>query len=55
MILQTLKMAIDLDKKTITLIGIYHPPYSGCNLTTNNMFEDNLTEWLAESLVNDKI
>ena len=36
------------------MIGIYHPPYSGCNLITNNMFTDDLTEWLAESLVNDK-
>ena len=36
------------------MIGIYHPPYSGHNLTTNYMFLDDLTEWLAESLVNDK-
>ena len=36
------------------MIGIYHPLYSGYNLTTNNMFLDDLTEWLAESLVNDK-
>ena len=35
------------------MIGIYHPPYSGCNLITNNMFIDDLTGWLAESLVND--
>ena len=36
------------------MIGIYHPPYSGHNLTINNMFPDDLTEWLAESLVNDE-
>ena len=36
------------------MIGIYHPPYSGHNLITNNMFVDDLTEWLGESLVNDK-
>ena len=36
------------------MIGIYHPPYSGCNLTTNNMFTDDPTEWLAESLVKNK-
>ena len=36
------------------MIGIYHPPYSGHNLITNNMFIDDLTEWLAESSVNDK-
>ena len=36
------------------MIGIYHPPYSGCNLTINNMFLNDLTEGLAESLVNDK-
>ena len=34
--------------------GIYHPSYSGCNLTTNNMSIGKFTEWLAESLVNDK-
>ena len=33
---------------------MYHPPYSGCNITSNNMFIDDLTEWIAESLVNDK-
>ena len=36
------------------MISIYHPPYSGCNLIANNMFIDDLTEWLAESLENDK-
>ena len=36
------------------MIWIYHPPYSGYNLTANSMFLDDLTEWLAESLVNDK-
>ena len=36
------------------MIGIYHPPYSGHHLTTNNMFIGDLIEWLAESLVNDK-
>ena len=48
------KWQINLDKKTIKMIGIYHPPYSGCNLTINNMFTDDLTEWLVESLLNDK-
>ena len=36
------------------MIGIYHPPYSGCSPTTNNMFIDDLTVWLVESLVNYK-
>ena len=36
------------------MIGIYHSPYTGHTPKTNNMFIDNLTEWLAESLVNNK-
>ena len=48
------KWQIDLDEKTIMVIGIYHPPSSGHNLIGNNMFIDDLTKWLAESLVNDK-
>ena len=36
------------------VIGIYHPPYCGCILITNNRFIDDLIEWLTESLANDK-
>ena len=47
-------MQVDLCKKAIMMIGMYHPPYSGHNLITTNMFIDDLMEWLEESLVNDK-
>ena len=35
-------------------IGICHSLYSGHNLITNNMFIDDLIEWLTESLANNK-
>ena len=36
------------------ITGIYHSPYFGCNLITNKLSIDDLTEWLAVLLVNDK-
>ena len=54
MIFEFGKWQVNLGEKPIMMIGIYHPPYSGCNLITNNMFIDDITEWLVESLVNNK-
>ena len=35
---------------SITIIAVYHPPYSEKNLITNAMFIDDITEFLAETL-----
>ena len=33
---------------TISIIDIYHPPYSTINQCTNAMFLDEFTEWLPD-------
>ena len=39
---------------TITIICVYHPPYSNVNQCTNTMFLDKFTEWLPDQLTKYK-
>ena len=39
---------------TITIIGVYHPPYSNVNWCTNTMFLVEFTEWLPDQLAKYK-
>ena len=39
---------------TISIIGVYHPPYSTVNQCTNAMFLDEFTEWLPDQLAKYK-
>ena len=48
---QAAKFRIQIDKCNITLLSIYHPPYSAVNLVTDRMFINNFTEWICNQLV----
>ena len=39
---------------TISIIGVYHPPYSTVHQCTNAMFLDEFTEWLLDPLAKYK-
>ena len=39
---------------SFTMIGIYHPPYSATNKTTNTMFLDEFIPWCANNVITDK-
>ena len=41
---------IKAKQATITLHGIYHPPYSLINKNTNTMFIDEFTDFATETL-----
>ena len=41
-------------KTTITVIVIYHPPYTAKTSSTNAMFLDDFTNWLSERLIDYK-
>ena len=38
---------------TLTVLGIYHPPYSDQSQTTNHDFLDEFTDWIAEYIMNN--
>ena len=37
---------------TLTVLGIYHPPYCDQSQTTNHDFVDEFTDWIAEYIMN---
>ena len=39
---------VSIEKNTLNLLGIYHPPYSTSQKITNSMFLDKLTDHLTE-------
>ena len=48
---QATKFKIQIDNCNVTLISIYHPPYSKANPVTDGMFIDDFTEWICDQLV----
>ena len=48
---QAAKFKIQVDKCNITLLSIYHPPYSAANPVTESMFIDDFTKWICDQLV----
>ena len=48
---QAAKFRIQIDNCNVTLLSIYHPPYSTANPVTDRMFIDNFTEWICNQLV----
>ena len=45
---------VNAKKTTITVIAIYHPPYTAKNPSTDAMFLDDFTNWLSERLIDYK-
>ena len=43
---QAAQFKIQVNKCNITLLSIYHPPYSAVNPVTEKMFINNFTEWI---------
>ena len=43
---------ISTKHNTMTVVVIYHPPYSTQHPITNAIFLDEITEWLADVLTN---
>ena len=48
---QAAKFKILVNKYNITLLSIYHPPYSAVNPVTEKMLIDNFIEWICDQLV----
>ena len=48
---QAAKFKIQVNKCNITLLSIYHPPYSAVNPVTEKMFINDFTEWICDQLV----
>ena len=48
---QAAKFKIRIDNCNITLLSIYHPPYSTANPVTEGMFIDDFTKWICDQLV----
>ena len=48
---QATKFRIQIDNCNVTLLSIYHPPYSTTNPVTNRMFIDDIIEWICDQLV----
>ena len=44
------KFKIQVNKCNITLLSIYHPPYSTVNPVTKKMFISDFTEWICDQL-----
>ena len=38
---------------TLTVLAIYHPPYSDQSQITDHEFLDEFTDWIAEYIMND--
>ena len=51
---QFCKWQVQIQHTTITLVSIYHPPYNNMTKVTNAEFPDEYTNWIAETLANDK-
>ena len=47
------KWRIGLKHTTLTILAIYHPPYSDQSQATNCDFLDEFTDWVAEYIMND--
>ena len=50
---QFAKWRIVLKHTTITILAIYHPPYSNQTKATNHDFLDEFTNWVAEYIMNN--
>ena len=50
---QFAKWRIVLKHTTLTILAIYHPPYSNQSKATNQDFLDEFTDWVAEYIMND--
>ena len=48
---QATKFMVQLNKCNITLLSIYHPPYSAVNSVTEKSFIDDFTEWICDQLI----
>ena len=48
---QAAKFKIQIDNCNITLLSVYHLPYSAVNPVTDRMFIDDFTEWICDQLV----
>ena len=47
---QAAKFKIQIDNCNITLLSVYHPPYSAANPVTDRMFIDDFTKWMCDQL-----
>ena len=50
---QYAKWRIALKHTTLTILAIYHPPYSNQSKATNQDFLDEFTDWVTEYIMND--
>ena len=48
---QAAKFRIQIDNCNVTLLSIYHPPYSTANPVTDGMFIDDFTKCISDQLV----
>ena len=48
---QAAKFRTQIDNCNVTLLSIYHPPYSTVNPVTDRMFIDDFTKWICDQLV----
>ena len=48
---QAAKFMVQVDRCNITLLAIYHPPYSTVNPVTEKMFIDDFTKWICDQLI----
>ena len=48
---QAAKFKVQVNKCNITLLSIYHPPYSAVNPVTEKMFINDFTEWICDQLI----
>ena len=51
---QFCKWEVQVHHTSITLVSIYHPPYSNKTKVTNAEFLDEYMDWIAETSANDK-
>ena len=48
---QAVMFKVQVNKCNITLLSIYHPPYSAVNPVTEKMFITDFTEWICDQLI----
>ena len=48
------KWRVSCKNRALKILAIYHPPYSTRNLVSGNIFIDELTDWLTDTLASDK-
>ena len=51
---QFCKWQVQIHHTTITLVSLYHPPYNNKTKVTDAEFLDEYTDWISETLANDK-